>query len=114
MITEILDSGEESHEGSDRTVARDRWRRKAVTATSPLFLVGGIGGATSLAQAPHQSPISPPAQSTPGTVPTATPCPTPRGFTSASAAEASVPSILLANHQPCHHHESMATAFRWL
>lgn len=112
MITEILDSGEEWQEDFDRH-ARGRRRRRAVAATSPVLLAGAIGGVTTAAAA-HQQPLSPPAQSTPRTVPMATPCPTPKGFTGGSTAEGSAPTILLANHQPCNHHESMATAFRWL
>jgi hypothetical protein len=139
MITEILDSYEESQEDQARDVAhaepllkghlqpgngspttRNRWRRRAVGATCPLLLTGGAGGAMSASAAPLSptsipaTPSVSPAPGTPSASPTATPCPKPGGMRPASAPERSGPTILLANHQPCNHHEAMATAFRWL
>jgi hypothetical protein len=111
MITEILDSCEEAPDNRAATTRRHR-RRRALVAVCPLVL----GGATvdAVAMAAPEPPGASLHGSSPGLPPAATPCPTPRMVPRESAPQVSVPSVLLANHQPCNHHEGMVTAFRWL
>ncbi|HEX6493345.1 MAG TPA: hypothetical protein VF112_07520, partial [Candidatus Dormibacteraeota bacterium] len=92
--------------------ARHGWRRSALAAASPLLLGGAAVGAVATSTAGETSAASVPAP--PHLSPAATPCPTPRMVPRESTPQVSVPSVLLANHQPCNHHEGMVTAFRWL
>jgi hypothetical protein len=111
MITEILDSSEEPRDALPPAGARHGWRRTALAAACPLLLGGVVVEAATAAPA-GSSTASTPGHPHPAL--SATPCPTPRMVPSGSTPQVSVPSVLLANHQPCNHHEGMVTAFRWL
>jgi hypothetical protein len=112
VIIEILNEDEGTPEVVGPPSAR-RWRRTALSAALPLVVgASAVGEAMSASAAPAQPVLFAPASRR--VVPTPTPCPKPRGFAGASASSGTVPSVMLANHQPCNHHEGMATAFRWL
>lgn len=112
MITEIVDSSEEPRDDLAAAPARHGWRRTALAAACPLILGGAAVDAVATSTPAESSTSSMPVQ--PHLSPAATPCPTPRVVPRESTPQVSVPSVLLANHQPCNHHEGMVTAFRWL
>jgi hypothetical protein len=110
MITEILDSRQEPADGGTASI-RYRRRRRAVAAVGPLVLGGAAVGAVAITAPDHPGAVT---DASPAVSPTATPCSTPRVEPVASTPQTVAPTVLLANHQPCNHHEGMVTAFRWV
>jgi hypothetical protein len=111
MITEIVDSSEEPRDDLPASAPRHGWRRGALAAACPLLLGGATVDAVAVSTPTEPSTASTPAHPNPSA---ATPCPTPRVVPRQPAPPVSVPSVLLANHQPCNHHEGMVVSFRWL